>query len=243
VFAVGGVGPVLAAACLTHLLREYNDPRDFWRRLIDFRRIPTRWYAVIFLTAPLYSALAVASGALAYAEAPSFESALAYLRDPARLLGFAVFTLFFGPLPEEPGWRGYALDRLQARTSPLASSLVLGCFWSIWHLPMYFISNSPQAQVFPPGSAVFYLAMGPGILAQSVIMTWIYNRTNRSTLSAILFHYMMNFTGELLELPPAYKSLQFLWIVVFASLVAMFGRGMRPARRRSSLVDPRQDQR
>ncbi|MGJ3252053.1 MAG: hypothetical protein ACFE0J_13115 [Elainellaceae cyanobacterium] len=32
------------------------------------------------------------------------------------------------------------------------------------------------------------------------MMTWIFNNTNRSILSAILFHFMVNGTGELVEL-------------------------------------------
>ena len=31
-------------------------------------------------------------------------------------------------------------------------------------------------------------------------MTWIYNNNRRSTLSAVLFHFMVNFVGELLDL-------------------------------------------
>jgi membrane protease YdiL (CAAX protease family) len=39
-----------------------------------------------------------------------------------------------------------------------------------------------------------------GIVVSTILYTWIYNNTRRSTLSAILFHFMQNFTGELFEL-------------------------------------------
>jgi membrane protease YdiL (CAAX protease family) len=34
------------------------------------------------------------------------------------------------------------------------------------------------------------------------IFTWIYNNTNRSILAAMLFHFMVNFVGELVALSP-----------------------------------------
>jgi len=66
--------------------------------------------------------------------------------------------------------------------------------------------------------------MGPGILAEAVIMTWIYNNTRRSILSAILFHFMMNFTGEFLQLPGDLKNYQFLWLILIAvAIIILYG--------------------
>jgi hypothetical protein len=38
------------------------------------------------------------------------------------------------------------------------------------------------------------------MIPQSILMTWTYNHTQRSTLSAVLFHFMINFVGELFAL-------------------------------------------
>jgi membrane protease YdiL (CAAX protease family) len=48
----------------------------------------------------------------------------------------ALQLLLLGPLAEELCWRGYALDALQEKWGALVSSLVLGFFWPLWHLPL-----------------------------------------------------------------------------------------------------------
>jgi membrane protease YdiL (CAAX protease family) len=225
-YIIGGLGPPLSAIFLVHHTLPEQKIRAYWRRVVDFRRIPVNWYAVIFLTAPLYKALALLTGFMVNGQFPFLENVITFLRDPLSILPFMITTLFYGPLPEELGWRGYALDGLQSKFNPLTSSLILAFFWSMWHFPMFFMTDSLQASVFPLGSTVFWFAMVPGILAETVLMTWIYNHTNRSTLSAILFHFMMNFTGEFLHFPDDIKVFQFVWLVVMAVVVVACG-GLR----------------
>jgi uncharacterized protein len=38
------------------------------------------------------------------------------------------------------------------------------------------------------------------IIASSVLYAWVFNNTQRSTLSAILFHFMENYVGQLFAL-------------------------------------------
>ena len=218
---LGGLSPALAALILTYLTQGPEGRHDYWRRVIAIKRIRIGWYGVIFLLSPLYSAMALLTGIFIEGKVPLLETATSYLRSPLTILPFATFTLLYGPVPEELGWRGYALDRLQRKWGALTSSIVLGVFWSLWHLPMFFMKGSLMSEVFPLGSVRFWIAFGPGILAESVIMTWIYNNTQRSTLSAILFHFMMNFTGEFLRLPGDFKNYQFLWLIVIAIVVVI----------------------
>ena len=228
-------GPAVSAILLTCLASDKEAQREYWNRLINIRRIRPGWYVTIMLVAPVYSALAVLMAWIIKGEIPPLDTAVGYVTHPLTIIPFAITRMLYGPLPEEMGWRGYALDRLQRRWSALASSLVLGVIWAIWHMPMFFMRGSLMSDVFPLWSTRFWVAMGPGLLAGSVVMTWVYNNTRRSTLAAVLLHFMMNFTGEFLRLPGEIKNYQFVWLALIAVAVTMIygpasltGRSRRP---------------
>lgn len=65
-----------------------------------------------------------------------------YSLSPARLVPVGLLIWLVRALPEEYGWRGYALDRLQEHLGALPASLVLGSIWSLWHLPLHFIPGT-----------------------------------------------------------------------------------------------------
>ena len=219
--AMGVLGPAVSAIFLTCLTGDKQERRDYWSRLISFKRIGPRWCAIIILIAPVYSVLGILTGLVIKGNIPAFDTAVGYVTHPLTIMPFAIMRLVYGPLPEELGWRGYALDRLQRKWNALVSSLVLGVIWAVWHTPMFFIRGSLMSEVFPLWSTKFWVAMGPGILAGAVVMTWIYNNTQRSTLAAILFHFMMNFTGEFLRLPGDIKTYQFVWLTIIAIVVTL----------------------
>lgn len=58
------------------------------------------------------------------------------MRDGERATSVYILLLG-GPLQEEYGWRGYALDPLQTRFGAVGGSVLLGVLWSLWHLPLY----------------------------------------------------------------------------------------------------------
>ncbi|NBD34955.1 MAG: CPBP family intramembrane metalloprotease [Chloroflexi bacterium] len=188
--ALGGIGPTVGALVLLWPLRDRPLWRSYWRRAIDVRRIPGAWYAVIFLFTPLLTLTALGIDALLNgASYFNFESV--WLAGPGAVISSALLTLFFGPVPEELGWRGYALSPLQKRHGPLRASLILGVLWSAWHLPLFLL----------PGAYQYEMGLGTltswryflSIIPEAIFITWVFNHTERSTLAAILFHFVTNF--------------------------------------------------
>jgi membrane protease YdiL (CAAX protease family) len=218
IYGLGGLGPAAAAILLTTLTRDGEGRRKYWRRIVDFRRIPLRWYGVILLTGPAITGLAALVDRLLGGEGLRLEAAARFVEQPLAILPFALFILLFGPLPEEIGWRGYALDRLQSRWNALTASLILGAAWAVWHLPQFFIRGTYQHGL-GFGSRVFWMFVIAGTTISSILYTWIYNNTGRSTLSAILFHFMQNFTGELFELSARADLISSVLTIAVAGLV------------------------
>jgi membrane protease YdiL (CAAX protease family) len=127
--ALGGVGPMVAGIALTYLTRGKEYQHEYWKRVFDFKRISVSWLAATLLIVPLLTTLAVILNLLTGGSGASLEPR--FQTNLLSILPFAVFTLFFGPVPEELGWRGYALDGLQAKYNALGSSLILGVLWTI----------------------------------------------------------------------------------------------------------------
>ncbi len=136
-----------------------------------------------------------------------------------------LLLFFFNALPEEYGWRGFALDHLQQHWGALTSSLILGVCWGVWHLPLHFISGTTQA-VIP----IWEFVLQTIVLA--VLYTWLHNNTGRSVLIAALFHTMGNLTGAVV---PFWTTEEGRWVnfgilLVIAVLVVWVWKPQRLAR-------------
>jgi hypothetical protein len=94
------------------------------------KRIGTKRYLVTFLFALSLMSLTAVLDILAGGDLQIFQKTVApFLAQPLTLIPFALSIFFISPFPEELGWRGYVLDRLQARWNALTSSLILGMIW------------------------------------------------------------------------------------------------------------------
>jgi membrane protease YdiL (CAAX protease family) len=82
---------------------------------------------------------------------------------------------------EEPGWRGYITPVLLNRFNMLLAHIIVGIFWALWHLPLYLLGDwggDDQPMVW----LVIYC------IPLSMILTWLYYKSKRSVIPAMLFH-------------------------------------------------------
>lgn len=173
-------GPMLGAFVVTALIEGWTGVAGLLRRFVRWR-VGVLWYAFVLVGIPLIVLLGavLVPGALSWFD----PSAVALAAYP---MAFALTLLLGGPLGEEPGWRGFALPRLQQRHGPLWGSLILGAVWAAWHLPLFW------SGVWTPPTGANIVMFGAMIIALTVIMTWVFNHVGGSLLIMILMHASFN---------------------------------------------------
>ncbi len=172
-------GPAVAAFWLTWKESGKTGIKELWGRgwKINFKK---KWLLPTLLLGPITALLAAAFIYLGKG-AFSWDYGI-----PALMIAPIFLLIYFAnALPEEYGWRGYALDPLQNRFNALKASLVLGLLWALWHLPLFFIKGTTQAAI-----PLYQFILQTMVLA--IFYTWLHNNTNGSVLIAALFHAVSN---------------------------------------------------
>lgn len=179
-FLLGIFGPLVGAAYATVRRDSWRGVRRLLTRALDLR-IGIRWWLLILTIPLLLPALAL----LFFWLLGGDPGHVAVLSRPWLVIPTILLMTTLGGGQEEFGWRGYALDILQARWSALTSSLLLGLIWGVWHLPLFFAESAGQ----------YYVPFWAFILASpamSILSTWVYNSTSKKLFAALLLHGTIN---------------------------------------------------
>ena len=112
---LGGAGPSIVGVALVLTTYNKDERRDYWQRVISFRRISPLWWLIILLIYPLILAVSSLINALIGGAAPGMEQFTALIANPLSLPMLILLWFMSGPIAEELGWRGYALDPMLTR--------------------------------------------------------------------------------------------------------------------------------
>lgn len=180
---VGAFGPTVAAVLLVYYHVGWHGVTRLFRRAVDFT-FPRRWLLPALVLFPIF-----AVGALGVAIVAGADPTLPWAGEAYALPIAFVYILFLGgPLQEEFGWRGYALDPLIDRFGALAGSLGLGFVWGIWHLPWFYMPSMTMYYQRP------FIGFMITIVLLSVVMTWIFQNTGGSLAPMLLLHASFNWS-------------------------------------------------
>jgi hypothetical protein len=130
------------------------------------------------------------------------------------------FLLFLAPLVEELAWHSYGTDCLRQRMNLLKTSLLFGAFWAIWHMPLSFIKGYYHSNVAESG-LIYSINFMVSLLPYVVLMNWLYYKTHRSILVAVVFHITAGCFNELFCTHPDSKVIQTVLLLALSIVVVM----------------------
>lgn len=173
------LGPVLSAFAVTAVADGRPGLRAWVGRMTDWR-VSWRWWAAVIVSVPLVLVVTLYGLGGQSPVMPSATVLAAYL--PGLLLQMATTGV-----AEEPGWRDFAMPRLQNAYGPVVGTLILGPLWGFWHLPLFLTDwGGTDLLWYTP---VEFVAT---TIAFSFVMTWVFNHTRQSLLLAMLLHTSVN---------------------------------------------------
>ncbi|HPO57663.1 MAG TPA: type II CAAX endopeptidase family protein [Anaerolineaceae bacterium] len=193
---LGGFGPSLAGIIMVYRTKDLAERLDFWRRTVDIRQIGVRVLLGILTLFPLVGLGATAISLLVGGPPHDYAALQQAAAKPGLLAIMLLGGLISGPVSEELGWRGFALDILNNRLKPFLATIMLGLFWSVWHLPLFFIQGTTQQGLGINTLNFWLFVINP--IPLSALFARVYYQTGRSILSSILMHLSFNFTAGLL---------------------------------------------
>src|SRR5829696_7709599 len=169
--------PFFAALVVLAVTHGKSGVGGLLRRMVRWR-VELRWYAVALLIPAGITVAAAVLNVLLGAQAPSSAELGGWT---GLLPGFAIALLIpgLGGAWEEPGWRGFALPRLQTGRSALFAALILGVLIALWHVPLMVVGDVHWSDIV--------LIMGAVI-----VFNWVFNNANGSVLIIMLMHAMNN---------------------------------------------------
>lgn len=211
----GRWAPGIAGIILTAFIAGKQGVGALFRPL-KIWRVGIGWYLFALLYQPLLFFFAKWIDLL-FGNTYEVISPLTSVEGPIFFVGLAVvISAIPGAFMEELGWRGFALPKLQGRSTALIASIVVGLIWGAWHIPsMIFSGETNTLNII--WSVVNFI---PG----AILFTWLYNNAQGSLLLVTLFHASIQYSNNFLGVVPSETADIVTWLV---AIIILFVFGMR----------------
>ena len=204
------LGPSLGSILLTALVLGQVGFRELLSRLLRWR-VGICWYVLAFLIAPLSTAAVLLALSLF---SPEFTLNILISDDKGGLIMMGIIAGIMVAFFEEVGWTGFATPLMRLRNGVLATGLIIGVLWGLWHFLLFWESDS-FSEAFP---LVLLLArLFSWAPAYRVLMIWVYDRTE-SLLITMFMHVSLVATLIIME-PPLTGSALLTYILLRAAVL------------------------
>lgn len=218
-FMLLGVVMPAATAVIT-VLRSGNDMliSDLKRKLAGFYRIDP-----VFIIIPVLTFIAVVICSIATSvlfggsmEQFSFTDGFSFSIGGTS----ALLTILIASVIEELGWRGYGEDAVGYYHTWFRESLIFGCVWACWHIPLFWVPGTYHYGLREMG-ALYMINFLVSAIPVDFLQTWVYVKNKRSMLATIIFHLFLNVMQEKIAMTPETKCIETVFVFVAAAIVVV----------------------
>ncbi|WP_319509106.1 MmRce1 family CPBP family CAAX prenyl protease [uncultured Methanolobus sp.] len=219
----GLMAPFLISLVMIFGSKNIYLKKDFINRLTNLRLIKPGILPVFLLLMPLSVLVSIFISLLFGGSMSQFQFAEGFSFSS----GFipVILILLLAASFEELGWRGYAFDSLQSQHTYFAASLIFSVLWSLWHFPLIFVNNSYQYEIFHE-SSWYGVNFFVSIIPMGMIISWICIKNNKSIIAAMVFHFIVNMSQELLDITQTTKCIETVVLIVVAGAIIIYDKEM-----------------
>lgn len=220
---LGLISPAVIAVATVLTSKNKALIEDFKKKLIGFYRIRPKYIVMAVL---LFTAVVCASIGTSVLFGGSIEQ-FSFTEDFSFSIGgtSALLTIVLASSIEELGWRGYGEDAVGAYHSWFKESIIFGCIWAVWHLPLFIISGSYQNGLREMG-ALYVINFLVSVIPLDFIQTWVYVKNNRSMLATVIFHMFVNVMQEKINMSPQTKCIETIFVTIAAVIIVLTNKEM-----------------
>jgi|GEM_PF-2084291 len=119
----------------------------------------------------------------------------------------AIITAILGCIFEEIGWRGYLLPKFAEKHNMFYSTIAVGLLWGVWHCKFAY-------------GILGFILFAMFTVCFSILMTWMYMKTNGNLLCMMLFHLGIN-VGVVILLQNREGTLIYGLVAIICALVCI----------------------
>lgn len=197
--------------------------KDYKEKVFGFFRVnvPMVICAILLFTVLIFASIGIS---LLFGESTdqfAFVSGFSFSIGGVPTLLILVLTALF----EELGWRGYAEDSIAEYHSWFTESIIFGFLWAAWHLPLFFIEGTYQANILEM-NPLYMINFFAGIIPLGFFFTWVYVGSKRSIFACSIVHFFVNLLQEEINMTQNTKCIETLVLCVVAAILVAANKDM-----------------
>jgi membrane protease YdiL (CAAX protease family) len=201
-FGIAATAPTISALMVTSMLGGGKGLKAFLKKCYVENMKSS--YIILALLLPSIVLIFTKLTSLLFIDVTPFISGL----SPKKLV-----IIFWALIAEELGWRGFLQEKFEKRFGYMATPLVLGCIWALWHSYSFFVGTHSAPII------LFVL----GCIAESYSCYWITKKSKGNCIPASIWHFTGNLWSNLLLINPEHNQgsmAPYLLYTIYAIIMA-----------------------